>query len=67
MTADEIRALRVRLGLSQREMADRINAVDPAMRASGTTVSRWETGQRKPSAHSEAALRRVAAKGERSS
>ncbi len=60
MTADEIKALRGHLGYSQRELAERINCIDPAMRASTTTVSRWETGQRTPSPHAILALTQIA-------
>lgn len=59
MDGRDVRTLRAHLGISQRELADRINAVDPSMRVSATTVSRWETGQRAPSPHSAAAMRKV--------
>ena len=44
MTADEIRSLRERAGMTQRELA-------LAMDVSTTSVSRWECGERCPSPH----------------
>jgi transcriptional regulator with XRE-family HTH domain len=41
MTADEIRALRVRLGLTQEQMAQR-------MGVSFATINRWENGKMTP-------------------
>ena len=55
----DVKTLRMHLGISQRELAERINRADPSMRASGVTVSRWETGGRMPSPHAVAAMRRV--------
>lgn len=60
MSGHDVRALRDDLGISQRELAERINQIDPSMRVSPTTVSRWETGQRTPSRHASAAMRAVA-------
>lgn len=53
MTADEIRALRARLGLTQVEFAHALG-VTPA------TVSRWENGTAAPSKLALAMLRRKA-------
>ena len=53
MTKDEIRDLRHRHGLTQRDLARRLR-VDPV------TISRWETGVRSPDKHSMERLRRVA-------
>lgn len=41
MTSDEVRALRVRLGLSQHQFAEAINRKDTNLRTSTMTVSRW--------------------------
>ena len=58
MTANDIRALRTRHGLTQRELARRLR-VDPV------TISRWETGTRSPDKHSLERLLRVARRLER--
>mgnify|MGYP001617153015 CR=1 FL=1 len=49
----DIRALRQRHGLTQRDLARRLR-VDPV------TISRWETGTRSPDKHSAERLRRLA-------
>lgn len=59
MTADEIRALRERWGLSQQELADKLNTIDPLLKAHRNIVSRWERGVNRPNAHAQAALRQV--------
>lgn len=41
MTSDKIRKLRQRLGLTQRELADRLSTTE-------TTISRWERGEAVP-------------------
>lgn len=60
MTPEQIRSLRQQLGLSQRELAERLNAIDPSLRTGPTTVNRWERGRYRPSAHAIAALRQLA-------
>ncbi len=57
-----VRRLRDGLGITQRELADRINQVDPLLRLSATSISRYETGQRTPSGHVQAALNVIAAR-----
>lgn len=65
MTPDQIKSLRVQLGLSQREMAEQLNRIDSSMRTSAITISRWETGDRSPSPRSVAALEQLALAGTR--
>ncbi len=60
MTPDKIRDLRRRLGLSQAQLAARINAVGPGLRVHRHAVSRWESGRVQPSGPSLAAIRTVA-------
>ncbi|OGO53123.1 MAG: hypothetical protein A2148_11480 [Chloroflexi bacterium RBG_16_68_14] len=51
--ADQVRALRRHLGLTQRELADELNVRQQ-------TVSEWETGQYRPRGASERLLSVVA-------
>lgn len=53
MTAADIRALRTRHSLTQRDLAKRL-------RVDVVTVSRWETGVRSPDKHSLERLLRLA-------
>lgn len=53
VTADEIAALRKRLGMSQRQFADKLGTTV-------TTVSRWENGARTPRGLYAIALDRLA-------
>jgi DNA-binding transcriptional regulator YiaG len=53
LTANEIKALRKKLGLSQQEFATKLLR-------STTIVSRWENGAASPDKHSLAALRKLA-------
>lgn len=53
MTADEIRALRIRLGWTQAVMAARLGVSWP-------TVQRWEKGKAKPSPLAQKALEALA-------
>lgn len=55
MTSADIRALRHRHGLTQRDLARRL-------RVDVVTVSRWETGVRSPDKHSLERLARLARK-----
>ena len=64
MTDTFVRRLRDDLGITQRELADRINQIDPLLRLSATSISRYETGQRTPSGHVQAALNVIAARDE---
>jgi DNA-binding XRE family transcriptional regulator len=50
LTADEIRRMRVRLGLSQKQLADRLGFTP-------TAVSRWETGRAAPNTRATLALK----------
>lgn len=63
MTSSDIRALRLRLGLSQQGLADRLNTIDPLLKADRNIVSRWERGKNTPNAHYLAALDRLASVG----
>lgn len=56
MTPAEIKALRERFGLTQAELAQKL---DVAL----STVSRWESGQRKPHRRTIKDLRRLERKG----
>lgn len=56
MTGDDIKTIRQQLGLTQAELANRINAIDPNLRIAATSVSRWESGKHAPSPHVAAAL-----------
>lgn len=56
MTPEHIRTLRTQTGLSQGRFAEALNAIDPHMQTTGTSISRWENGHRAPDAHSVAAL-----------
>lgn len=55
MTAEEIRALRKALGLTQRQLADKVGVHESA-------VSQWERGARKPGKWSLHQLSRLAKK-----
>ncbi len=57
MTPDEIRDLRLRLGLSQEALARR-------MGVSMNTVARWEGGSRRPSGPAILLLQRMAKEAE---
>lgn len=48
------------LGLSQEDLAERVNEADPQLplKATQTVISRWEIGRRIPSAESLTALAR---------
>lgn len=59
MTGDDIKTIRQQLGLTQAELANRINAIDPNLRIAATSVSRWESGKHQPSAHVVAAIRTI--------
>lgn len=60
MTASDIKTLRAQLGLTQSELATRLNRIDPSLRTSASTVSRWETDPRRnPSARAIAAMRQI--------
>jgi DNA-binding transcriptional regulator YiaG len=52
LKAEEIKALRIALGMSQQQFAHRI-------KRSVTIVSRWETGNASPDTHSRDALRKL--------
>jgi transcriptional regulator with XRE-family HTH domain len=56
MTGDDIRALRGRLRLSQRQLAEQINKIDPEISLLAQHISRWENGHVTPSERSAAAL-----------
>ena len=56
MNKTEIRELRRKLELTQRELADRL-------KVEAITVSRWERGQCKPSFQAQRQLNRLAKKG----
>lgn len=56
MDAEQIKALRAKLGLTQAQMAARIGTTV-------TTISRWETGDRKPKGLYAKALDDLAKKG----
>lgn len=55
MSPDEIRQIRARLGLSQQELASKLQVAL-------TTVASWEQGRKRPGRRSERDLRRLAAK-----
>jgi transcriptional regulator with XRE-family HTH domain len=48
MTPEQIKSLRAQLGITQRELAERINALEPGLRVAHTSVSRWESGRVRP-------------------
>ena len=50
MTPDEIRAMITQLGLTQAGLATALNAMDPLMRATQATVSRWLMDRGNPNA-----------------
>jgi DNA-binding XRE family transcriptional regulator len=54
LTADEIRRMRVRLGLSQKQLADQLGFTT-------TAVSRWETGRAVPDTRATLALKALRA------
>jgi putative transcriptional regulator len=58
MTAEEIKSLRVSLGLTQDQFAQRL-------KVACITVNRWENSQKKPSRLAEGALQRLARKAGR--
>lgn len=49
MTPDQIKRLRHQPGYSQQGLADRVNALDTALRLDRNAVSRYERGVRTPS------------------
>ncbi len=53
MESKEIRNLRKRLGLTQKELAARV-------RVDAITVSRWESGEQRPSKLAQRQLKRLA-------
>lgn len=55
MTASEIRQLRARLGLTQQELASKLQVAL-------ATVASWEQARKRPGRRSERDLRRLAAK-----
>lgn len=50
VTGDEIRDMRLRLGLTQQQLAERVGTVV-------ATIHRWETGKANPSPLAQRALR----------
>ena len=58
MTGAEIRATRLRLGLSQAALARALGLPDPE-RGGQVTVSRWESGKQKPQPYLRLALERL--------
>lgn len=56
MTGADIIALRSKLGLTQAELAVQLNRIDPQLRISPTSVSRWENNRHNPSPHAVAAM-----------
>ena len=56
MKKDEIKTLRKRLGLTQKELAARV-------RVDAITVSRWERGEQRPSEQAERQLARLSKRG----
>ncbi len=60
MSPEHIRILRQRLGLTQPEMAERINQVDPLLRVTANAISRYERGKHKPAPHVQGAMRVLA-------
>lgn len=58
------RFVREALGLSQREMAERLNSLDPeGLKVAATSVSRYERGQFVPAPHIQGAYQAVALLG----
>lgn len=58
-----IRRLRADLGITQRELADRANQIDPLLRLSSTSISRYEAG-REPGPHIQAVFDRISESNE---
>lgn len=56
MTGNDVKRLRDQLGITQAELATRINQIDPQLRVHPATVSRWEAGRHAPSPHAAAAM-----------
>lgn len=63
MTGNEVKAIRTQLGLTQAELADQLNKIDPQLRIVPTSVSRWESGKHDPSPHAAAAIDILARRG----
>ena len=62
MHAERMRYIRVDLlGISQREMAERMNAIQPGLRMSPTSISRYERGDIKPSLGTQEVYKRLEA------
>src|SRR6187402_3304066 len=62
MHAERMRYIRVDLlGISQREMAGRMNAIQPGLRMSPTSISRYERGDIKPSLGTQEVYKRLEA------
>ena len=55
-TAERVRELRTRLGLSQTDFALELRSVFPALRTDAVAVSRWENGHVTPSGAAAYAL-----------
>lgn len=60
----EIREMRRRLRLSQRQLADLIASEDDSLGTTQETVARWETGKHAPSPAAKAVLLRLVRKGD---
>jgi DNA-binding transcriptional regulator YiaG len=56
MTPTQIKALREKLGLTQPEFFDRLGMKSTGIRSRRQTISRWETGQRRPGQAASALL-----------
>lgn len=61
MTPEQIKTLRAELGLSQSQLANRLNDLDPYLRILPSTISRWENGKHTPAPHVQGALQALAA------
>lgn len=59
MTADELRAIRRRLGLTQAAFALRLNETVPGLNVKQPHIARWESGRVKPSGVVVAAIERI--------
>lgn len=59
MTADDIRAIRRRLGLTQAAFALRLNETVPGLTVQQPHVARWESGRVKPSGVIVATIERI--------
>lgn len=59
MSADDIRDIRRRLGLTQAAFALRLNETVPGLNVQQPHVARWESGRVKPSGVIVAAIERI--------